>query len=139
MPPPDSYQVRLEHEQALLHGRQRLVDRPAKGVIFSQYNYDFQPVLQDGLSTLESGLATNETVEAAAGDMVYNTAGEPVALEEGVVVFDKDGNEVTFDGATPVTMKQLAVTYKMNPFTWSDGTPGVILSLIHISEPTRPY
>ena len=93
---------------------------------YTQYDYDFQPRLQTELSTLESGLAVNNDVEAAAGDMVYNTAGEPVALEEGVVVFDKDGNEVTFDGATPVTMKQLAVTYKMNPFTWSDGTPGVI-------------
>ena len=93
---------------------------------YTQYDYDFQADLQSELSTLESGLAANNDVEAVAGDMVYNTAGEPVALEEGVLVFDKDGNEVTFDGATPVMMKQLVVTYKINPFTWSDGTPGVI-------------
>ena len=92
---------------------------------WTQYDYDFQARLQTELSTLESGLAVNNDVEAVAGDMVYNTAGDPVALEEGVMVFDKDGNEVTFDG-TPVPMKQLVVTYKMNPFTWSDGTPGTI-------------
>jgi len=82
--------------------------------------------MQTELSTLESGLAVNNDVEANAGDMVYNVAGEPVALEEGVQVFDKDNNEVTFDGTTPVPMKQLVVTYQMNPFTWSDGTPGTI-------------
>ena len=92
---------------------------------YTQYDYDFQPRLQTELSTLESGLATNSDVEVNAGDMVYNTAGDPVALEEGVAVFDKDNNEVVFDG-TPVMMKQLAVTYKFNPFTWSDGTAGTI-------------
>jgi ABC-type transport system substrate-binding protein len=93
---------------------------------WTQYDYDFQARLQTELSTLESGLAVNNDVEAVAGDTVYNTAGDPVALEEGVLVFDKDGNEVTFDGTTAVMMKQLVVTYKMNPFTWSDGTPGTI-------------
>jgi len=92
---------------------------------YTQYDYDFQPRLQSELSTLESGLATNSDVEVNAGDMVYNTAGDPVALENGVAIFDKDNNEVVFDG-TPVTMKQLAVTYKFNPFTWSDGTAGTI-------------
>lgn len=92
---------------------------------YTQYDYDFQPRLQTELSTLESGLASNNDVEVKAGDTVYNTAGDPVTLEEGVAIFDKDGNEVVFDG-TPVMMKQLVVTYKMNPFTWSDGTPGVI-------------
>ena len=93
---------------------------------WTQYDYDFQARMQTELSTLESGLAVNNDVEANAGDMVYNIAGEPVALEEGVQVFDKDNNEVTFDGTTPVPMKQLVVTYQMNPFTWSDGTPGTI-------------
>jgi len=104
---------------------QRLVDRPAKGVITSQYSYDFQPVLQDGLSTIESGLATNETVDAAAGDKVYNTAGDTVELAAGVSVFDADGNVVDYaDGTVP--MKQLVVTYKLQPYTWSDGTAGSV-------------
>ncbi len=108
---------------------QRLVDRPAKGVIYSQYDYDFQPVLQDGLSTLESGLATNETVEAAAGDMVYNTAGDTVELAAGVSVFDADGNTVEYSGEGTVPMKQLVVTYKLQPYTWSDGVAGSVADM----------
>jgi ABC-type transport system substrate-binding protein len=103
---------------------QRLVDRPAKGVINTQYSYDFQPALQDTLSTIESGLATNDTVEAAAGDMVYNTAGETVELAAGVSVFDADGNVVEYSGDGTVPMKQLVVTYKLQPYTWSDGQAG---------------
>ena len=105
---------------------QRLVDRPAKGVIWSQYSYDFQPVLQDGLSTLESGLAANDTVEAAAGDMVYDTAGDTVELAAGVSVFDADGNVVEYTGDGTVPMKQLAVTYKLQDYTWSDGQAGSV-------------
>lgn len=105
---------------------QRLVDRPAKGAITSQYSYDFQPVLQDGLSTLESGLATNETVEAAAGDMVYDTAGDTVELAAGVSVFDADGNVVEYTGEGTVPMKQLVVTYKLKDYTWSDGVAGSV-------------
>lgn len=105
---------------------QRLVDRPAKGVIVSQYDYDFQPVLQDGLSTIESGLATNDTVEAKAGDKVYNTEGDTVELAAGVSVFDADGNTVEYTGSGTVPMKQLKVTYKLQDYTWSDGQAGSV-------------
>jgi ABC-type transport system substrate-binding protein len=94
--------------------------------IYFQRNYDFQPWLQDQLSTIENELATNNDIEVAAGDTVYNTAGEPVALEEGVVVFDNTGAEVTWDGSSPLTMKQLVVTYPFQSYTWSDGEPGKI-------------
>lgn len=105
---------------------QRLVDRPAVGVLYSQYNYDFQPSLQGELSTLESGLATNDAVEVTAGDLVYDATGAPVELAAGVKVFDSEGNEVEYSGEGTVSMNQLTVTYKLNPFTWSDGTPGSI-------------
>jgi ABC-type transport system substrate-binding protein len=105
---------------------QRMVDRPAKGVIYTQYSYDFQPALQEPLSTIESGLATNDMVEATAGDMVYNTAGETVQLEAGVRVFDVEGNEVWYAGEGVVPMKQLTVTYKLQPYTWSDGQTGSV-------------
>ena len=108
---------------------QRLVDRAAKGVIYSQYSYDFQPVLQEPLSTIESGLATNETVEAAAGDMVSNTAGDTVELAAGVSVFDADGNVVEYTGEGTVPMKQLVVTYKLQPYTWSDGQAGSVADM----------
>jgi ABC-type transport system substrate-binding protein len=94
--------------------------------IYFQRNYDFQPWLQDQLSTIEAGLATNSDVEVAAGDTVYDVSGQPVPLEEGTVVFDSEGNEVTWDGTSPLTMKQLVVTYPFQNYTWSDGEPGKI-------------
>ena len=105
---------------------QRLVDRPAVGVLYSQYNYDYQPGLQGELSTLESGLATNEAIEVTAGDLVYDATGAPVELAAGVKVFDSEGSEVEYSGEGTVSMNQLTVTYKLNPFAWSDGTPGSI-------------
>ena len=108
---------------------QRVVVIPAKGQIDSQYNYDFQAVLQDGLSTIESGLATNDTVEAAAGDMVYATDGKPVALAKGVKVFNADGAEVEYAGDGTVPMKQLVVTYKLKDYTWSDGQAGSVADM----------
>ena len=95
---------------------------------YVQTNYDFQPFpgYQEQLSTLENGLAKNNDVDVKAGDTVYSKAGEPVTLEQDVVVFDKDGNEVTYDGASPLQMKQLVVEYKFLPVTWNDGTPVVI-------------
>jgi ABC-type transport system substrate-binding protein len=93
---------------------------------FYELNYDFQPRMQDQLSTIEAGLATNNDIEVAAGDMVYNTIGDPVTLEAGVTVFDSEANEVEWDGTSPLTMKQLVVTYPFQSYTWSDGTPGSI-------------
>ncbi len=94
--------------------------------IYYQRNFDFQPWLQDQLSTIEAGFATNNDVEVKAGDTVYDTAGQPVTLEAGTKVFDKDGNEVEYDGTSPLTMKQQVVTYPFQSYTWSDGTAGSI-------------
>lgn len=105
---------------------QRLVIIPAKGQSVTQYSYDYQPDLMDGLSTLESGLAVNNTVEVKAGDTVYSTAGEPVKLEAGVKVIDADGKEVEFTGSETIKMPQLVVTYKLKDYTWSDGTAGSV-------------
>lgn len=96
----------------------------AKGVYFTRYGYDVQPVMQTELSTLESGLAVNETVEVGAGDVVYDVTGQAVPLVADVIVFDADGQAVRYDGATTLKMKQLSVTYRVKPFTWSDGVAG---------------
>lgn len=95
------------------------------GVGNTQYSYDYQPVLQNGLSTIESGLATNEVITVTAGDMVYASDGNPVELAEGVEVL-VDGEPVTYDGTGELQLPQLTVTYQWNPYTWSDGTPGSI-------------
>ena len=65
-------------------------------------------------------------VEVKAGDMVYDSSGAAVKLEKGVKVFDADGNEVEYDGSSPLKMKQLTSTYKFKDYTWSDGTKGSI-------------
>jgi ABC-type transport system substrate-binding protein len=109
---------------------QRLIFIPGKGQIVSQYSYDFQPVLQDGLSTIESGLAKNETVEVKAGDQVYDASGKAVKLDKGVKIIDADGNTIEYDGTSTVKMKKLTVTYKLKPYTWSDGTPGSVNDMI---------
>jgi ABC-type transport system substrate-binding protein len=96
------------------------------GVVNTQWDYDYQPALQDPLSTIESGLASNAAVDVKAGDKVYDSSGAPVELAAGVKVFDAEGNEVEYDGTSPLQMKQLTATYKFKDYTWSDGTPGSI-------------
>ncbi len=93
---------------------------------WTQFNYDYQPLLQDPLSTIENKLATNTAVDVKAGDMVYDVAGNPVKLEKGVKLFDSEGKEVEYDGSSPLKLNQLVVTYKLKPFKWSDGTDGSV-------------
>ena len=96
----------------------------------TQFDYDYQPGIQDPLSTIENGLSKNDVVEVKAGDKVYDSKGEAVELAQGVKVFDVDGNEVEFDGSTPIKMHQLTSEYKFKPFTWSDGTKGSVDDLL---------
>ncbi len=104
---------------------QAQVAQMAVGVPNTQFDYDYQTVLQSERSTIEAGLATNEMVSLALGDMVYNADGEPEELASGsrVVV---DGATIDYDGTSALELPQLVVTYSLNPYTWSDGTPGSI-------------
>lgn len=97
----------------------------AIGVPNTQFSYDFQAVLQTELSTIESGLATNTMVDVAPGDMIYSADGEAVELAAGTR-FVQEGATVEYDGSSPLQLPQLVVTYALNPYTWSDGTPGSI-------------
>ena len=93
---------------------------------YTQYSYDYQPLLQDPLSTIENNLATNTAVDVKAGDMVYNASGKPVKLEKGTRLLDSEGKAVEYDGSSPLKMNQLIVTYKLKPFKWSDGADGSV-------------
>lgn len=95
------------------------------GTLYTQFSYDYQPTLQDGLSTLESGLATNEVVKVKAGDTVYSVDGSPVTLEKGVKIL-VNGEETEYSGEGEVELPQLTVTYKLKPFKWSDGVDASI-------------
>jgi len=55
-----------------------------------------------------------------AGDIVYDAAAQPVPLAEGTVVI-VDGEQLVYDGTSPLQLPQLTVTYKFLPHMWSDG------------------
>ncbi|MFN8496135.1 MAG: ABC transporter substrate-binding protein [Caldilineaceae bacterium] len=95
------------------------------GSLFTQYNYDFQPVLQDGFPTIENGQATNTMVDVKPGDTIYSADGEPVKLAKGTKVV-VNGKIVAYDGTSALKLPQLKATYKLKPYTWSDGAPGSI-------------
>ncbi|MCS6888832.1 ABC transporter substrate-binding protein [Chloroflexus sp.] len=101
----------------------------AKGAYYTEYDYDYQPVLQDGLSTIEAGLAQNATVTVTAGDRVVNSLGEAVTLAAGERVIDANGNYVTYSGAGPLAMKQLTVRYRLRNYRWSDGVAGSLADI----------
>ena len=86
-------------------------------------DYDYQPVGFTKLPSVGDG-ATNAEIEVKAGDMVWSTAGEAVALAKDVEVTNAAGDVVVWDGAAPLTMKQLTVTFEYKPgMKWQDGSP----------------
>ncbi|MEW5985617.1 MAG: peptide ABC transporter substrate-binding protein [Chloroflexota bacterium] len=85
------------------------------------YSYQAQGLVK--LPTLEDGDAELQRVTAVAGDRVVSAAGHVARLVEGLRVFDAVGQEVAFDGRTPVEMTQMVVRFQLRPMAWSDGVP----------------
>lgn len=102
------------------------VAREVGQLIFSlattQYNYDYQPVTQKGLSTIESGAATNTEVDVKPGDLVWTADGDAAKLEKGTKIV-VNGETKEYDGSSPLKLPQLTVKYAFSDTTWSDGTP----------------
>jgi ABC-type transport system substrate-binding protein len=95
-----------------------------QGWAHTQLDYDYQAKALTQLPTVENGGATNEDVEVAEGDLVWNTAGEAVELADGVEVVNAAGETVTYASGDSLTMKQLAVTFEYQEgILWSDGEP----------------
>jgi ABC-type transport system substrate-binding protein len=96
------------------------------GQAVTSSNYDFAAQLFKQLPTLENGGAVLNEVEVKAGDKVVDSKGDVVELAQGMKVRNAAGEEVEFDGSTPVTMQQLVVTATyLDTVMWSDGTPVV--------------
>jgi ABC-type transport system substrate-binding protein len=94
-----------------------------QGLAYTSLNYDFQPLIQTPLGTIENELTTNSDVEVQAGARVVDANGNPVELQPGVQVRTADGEVVEFTGE-PVTMKQLVTTIQFrDDLVWSDGVP----------------
>lgn len=86
-------------------------------------DYDYQAVGFTKLPKLGDG-ATNVDVAVKAGDMVWNTSGEAVALAKDVEVTDAAGVTAKWDGSSPLMLKQLTVSFEMKPgMKWQDGSP----------------
>jgi ABC-type transport system substrate-binding protein len=94
-----------------------------QGLAYTSLNYDFQPLIQDTLGTIENNLAENRDVEVKEGDKVVDANGNNQDLATGMQVRNAAGEVVEFDG-TPIMMKQLVTTIQFrDDLVWSDGTP----------------
>jgi ABC-type transport system substrate-binding protein len=86
-------------------------------------DYDYQAVGFTKLPKLGDG-ATNADVDVKAGDMVWSTKGEAIALAKDVEVTDATGATVKWDGTSPLKLKQLTVSFETKPgMKWQDGSP----------------
>ena len=89
--------------------------------LYTNLSYDYQAVGLEKLPSLADGDALVQPVEVQAGDNVVDAAGNVVPLEDGVVVIDTAGEQVTFAG-TPLMIYQMQVNFTFKPLVWSDGT-----------------
>jgi peptide/nickel transport system substrate-binding protein len=85
-------------------------------------SYAYQARGLEKVPSLNDGDAVVNEVEVNAGDTVVDAAGNVAVVEEGTVLLNSAGEEVTFDG-TAVMMEQIVVDFTMKPRVWSDGTP----------------
>ncbi len=90
--------------------------------------YDYQPVILTQLPSLANGDAEIKPLSIAAGAVIVNSDGNLVPLVKGTKLRPagcrSNDCAITYDGATPVSMDQMNVTFRMRTdITWADGTP----------------
>ncbi len=128
-------QSMLETDSALAahHVQQAVYDGP-----IDNRSYGYQPVILEKLPSLADGDAVIETVTVETGDLVVDDNGDPVILEQGILVrpvgcYNSDC-AVAFDG-NPLEMEQLVVTFRLQEgIMWSDGTPLVANDSVYSFE-----
>ena len=115
-----------EPDTMYIYGGSMLAARHVQHAVYENditlLSYDYQAQGIEKLPNLADGDAFIEDVEVNAGDLVLDSGGNPVTLEEGVEVSNAEGEVVVFDG-TPIMMQQLIADFTMKPRVWSDGTP----------------
>lgn len=95
---------------------------------FDQRGFAVQPVILEKIPALADGDASLRPVTVSSGDAVVDVDGNLVALEAGTRVLPtgctRPDCAVAWDGTTPLSMDQLAATFKLRPgLLWSDGEP----------------
>ena len=110
--------------------------------IINTASYDYQAQGIEKLPSLEDGDAVINEVEVSAGDTVADAAGNVVTLEEGVVVKDMEGSEITYDGSSTLTLPQMSADFTFKPLVWEDGTPVTaddsVYSFELVADPDTP-
>src|SRR5690606_8605595 len=99
--------------------------------IINTASYDYQAQGIEKLPSLEDGDAVINEVEGSAGDTVADAGGNVVTLEEGVVVKDMEGSEITYDGSSTLTLPQMSADFTFKPLVWEDGTPVIALDSVY--------
>jgi peptide/nickel transport system substrate-binding protein len=95
---------------------------------FDVVGYEYKPVILEKMPNLADRDAQVNPVTVSLGDEVVDADGNLTLLEAGSRVRPagcRSGDcVVTFDGASPISMDQMFVEFKMKPgLLWSDGTP----------------
>jgi peptide/nickel transport system substrate-binding protein len=107
---------------AARHVQEAIYDGPIDNNTFG-----YQPVILEKLPSLADGDAVLNAVTVEAGDLVVDDLGDPVTLEEGVLVRPSgcasSDCAIEFAG-DPIEMDQMVVTNKfIEGILWSDGEP----------------
>jgi peptide/nickel transport system substrate-binding protein len=105
-------------------------------------NYAENPVILEKLPSLNGGDARLQPVQVNTGDLIVDSAGNPVNLETGVVYRPSGCTEVTctqsYSGDQPITMDQLVLDFKLlQGIKWSDGTPLTAADSVYSYEIAR--
>ncbi len=134
VPEPRVLTVCLGEEPASLFPPQA-VDRGARTVLAAVYDgplehdgFALLPVLLARLPSLENGDVAIEAVPVQVGQEVVGTNGQPVTLDDGVLVRPagcrSDDCAVSFDRDQPLKMDQMQVVFRLRPgLRWADGQP----------------
>lgn len=119
LPEPRSLYRYARPEPARAHYLALLTDGP-----IDQYAYAHAPVLLTALPSPANGGVQTRTVPVSPGETVVDALGRVLPLAEGLSLLLADGRLIVYDGAGPVALPQVEVTFRLRPgLRWSDGQP----------------